>query len=179
MSPFARIFSCLLLVLATTTLQAQEGVRPRPSPLAQISMRYKDCYVKVVYSQPHRRGRVVFGELVPYGQVWRTGANEATEITFTHDLLFNGVLVTAGTYSLFTIPEKIKWTIILNRDLGLWGSYNYNPARDVLRFDLPSLETTEMYEPFTMEFHQANDSATLELLWETTRISIPIKFTNP
>jgi len=142
-------------------------------------MRYKDCYVKVVYSQPQKRGRTIFGELVPFGQVWRTGANEATEITFTMDLLINGILVKAGTYSLFTIPDRIKWTVILNRDLGLWGSYNYNPAKDLVRFDLPVQETKELYEAFVMEFVQVNDSATLDMIWERTKVSIPIKFANP
>src|SRR6478609_8610578 len=121
--------------LATCVAQAQEALPPRSSPLSVISMRYKDAYVKIVYSQPHKRGREIFGKLVPYGEVWRTGANEATEITLTRDLFINGTLLPAGTYSLFTIPANDKWTIIINKDLGLWGAYNYNIKQDVLRFD--------------------------------------------
>ena len=124
----------IILLLIVCYSQAQEVVKPRPSPAAVVSMRFKDAYVKITYSQPHKNGREVFGKLVPYGQVWRTGANETTEITLTKDILLNGQLLKAGTYSIFTIPEKEKWTIIINSDLGLWGAYNYNPKMDVIRF---------------------------------------------
>mgnify|MGYP003596677320 CR=1 FL=1 len=106
-----------LLVLSGASF-AQDAVKPRPSPMATVSSRYKDTYIKVTYSQPHKHGRVIFGELVPYGQVWRTGANEATELTVTRDVKINSLDLKAGTYSLFTIPEKSSWTIILNKDLG-------------------------------------------------------------
>ncbi len=149
--------------------------------MTAVSMRYKDCYVKIVYSQPHKRGREVFGTLVPFGQVWRTGANEATEITFTRDILFNSTLVKAGTYSIFTIPDRIKWTIILNSELGLWGSYNYNKKLDVVRFDVPVQTLNDNmipYEPFTILLEQVNDKATLRMLWDKTKIEVPIKFIN-
>jgi hypothetical protein len=142
-------------------------------------MRYKDAYVKVVYSQPHKRGREVFGNLVPYGQLWRMGANEATEITLTKDMLINNQIVKAGTYSLFSIPEKEKWTIILNSEPGLWGSYNYNEKFDVMRFDVPVQITNNVnYEPFTLQFDQKNELADLLILWDNIKVSIPIKFIN-
>lgn len=167
-----------LIFLTPFIATAQEAVQPRPSPLAITSMRYKNTYVKIVYSQPHKRGREIFGGLVPFGEVWRMGANEATEITLTQDILINAVLLKAGTYSIFTIPDKIKWTIIINSDVGLWGAYNYNPKLDVMRFDIPVQETDTVYEALTMAFDQNNDKADLNISWDRTKVTIPIRFIN-
>jgi len=173
---------CVLIVfsLVVSTSLAQEAIAPRPSPLTVLTARYKDTYLKIVYSQPHKRGREVFGQLVPFGQVWRTGANEATEITITKDIFIKGQLLTAGTYSLFTIPEKEKWTIILNKDLGMWGSYNYNPKMDVFRFEVPVQSVTNVvYEPFTILIDQKNNKAEISLLWDKTKVSFPVDFIEP
>ncbi len=168
-----------LLVLSGASF-AQDAVKPRPSPMATVSSRYKDTYIKVTYSQPHKHGRVIFGELVPYGQVWRTGANEATEITVTRDVKINGLDVKAGTYSLFTIPEKSSWTIILNKDLGLWGAYNYNAKMDVLRFEVQVTPVTEfVYEAFSILLDPKNNRADLVLAWDRTKVIIPIQFQEP
>jgi len=173
------ITSLLLVAVISLPAFAQDAIKPRPSPLAIASTRYKDTYIKITYSQPHKRGRVVFGEMVPYGKVWRTGANEATEITTTKDITLNGILLKAGTYSLFTIPDKEKWTIIINKDVGLWGSYNYNYKQDVFRFDVtPQPLEGVVYEPLTLQIDQRNDVADLLILWDRTKVSIPIKFIN-
>lgn len=159
---------------------AQEAIKSRPSPLAISSARYKDTYLKIIYSQPHKRERIVFGKLVPYGEVWRTGANEATEMTVTRDILINNIPLKAGTYSLFTIPEKDSWTIIINRDLGLWGSYNYNAKMDVVRFTVPvQLMQGAIYEPFTIMIDQKNDKAEIILAWDTVQVRIPVQFNEP
>ena len=171
----------MIVILACTALSAigQDAVKPRPSPLAITSARYKDAYIKITYCQPHKNGREIFGKLVPYGEVWRTGANEATEITCTQDILINTQLLKAGTYSLFTIPGKENWTIIVNRDLGLWGAYNYNPKMDILRFDVPANSISgPLYEAFTITVEQKNELAEILLQWDKTRVAIPIKFTN-
>ena len=173
------ILSLTLLITLTICSYAQELVTSRPSPVAIVSMRYKDAYVKVTYSRPSKRGREIFGRLVPYGQVWRTGANEATEITVTQNIQIQGTLLKAGTYSLFTIPQKDSWTIIINNEVGLWGSYNYNSKLDQMRFVVPvQVMTDEFYEQFTMRFDQRNDVADLIMAWDNIRISIPIKFIN-
>jgi hypothetical protein len=171
----------VLLSFCIFTLSAQDIPPVRPSPTAIASVRYKDTYVKITYCQPRKRGRDVFGKLVPYGEVWRTGANEATEITLTKDLLVKGTLLLAGTYSLFTIPGKETWTIIFNKELGLWGSYNYNIKSDVLRFEIPVQQTNEneIVEAFTIQFDPRNSVADLLLLWDKTKISIPIQFIEP
>jgi hypothetical protein len=167
-----------IAIFSTTFCLAQEAIKQRPSPSAIAAMHYKDAYVKITYSQPHKRDREIFGKLVPYGQVWRTGANEATEITLTKDLLINTKLLKAGTYSVFTIPEKEKWTIIINSDLGMWGAYNYDSKMDVMRFEVPVKVIDKIYEPFTITFDQHNELANLLMIWDIVQISIPIKFIN-
>lgn len=170
----------VLFALIATGGYGQELFQPRPSPLALATTRYKDAYVKITYSQPRKRGRTVFGNgnLVPYGKVWRTGANEATEITTTHNILINNQPLPAGTYSIFTIPRDDEWTVIINADVGLWGSYNYNPKRDVIRFNVPVLTNTAIFEAFTMIFESRNELADLLIMWDDVKIVIPVKFTN-
>jgi len=168
-----------VLLTAPFIALTQEAEKKRTSPLAIVSMRYKDTYVKITYSQPQKNGREIFGKLVPYGQVWRMGANEATEITVTKNVQLNGTLLKAGTYSIFSIPEKEKWTIIINSELGLWGSYNYNSKLDEMRFDVPVQALSgESYEQFTIQFDQRNEVADLMILWDRSKVSIPFKFIN-
>ena len=168
----------LCFLLLGQSLPAQELLKLRPSPLAIASVRYKDHYIKVTYSQPQKKDRDIFGSLVPFGKVWRTGANEATEITTTRDILIDSILLRAGTYSLFTIPEREKWTIVINSDVGLWGAYNYNQDKDLWRFDVPVRSTDKMYDPFTIIFNHRNELADLLMMWDHTMVSIPIQFLN-
>ncbi len=167
------------IFLFSYTLQAQEAAPERISPASFATLRYKDTYAKITYCQPRKRSREIFGGLVPYGQVWRTGANEATEITLTKDVFINGMMISAGTYSIFTIPDKEKWVIILNKELGLWGSYNYNYKNDLLRFEVPVQSDTTFSEAFTIRFDQRNNVADLLLLWDKTKISIPVQCIEP
>lgn len=170
----------LIVLLSITvfraTVHAQEVLRPRSSPVEIASMRYGETYVKLTYSSPQKRGREIFGKLVPYGKVWRTGANEATEITLTSDIMMNGRHLKAGTYSLFTIPERDKWTIIINADVGLWGAYNYDETSDVMRFEVPVQKNTVIYDALTISFDQKNDQAQLLILWDDVKVSVPIQF---
>ena len=170
---------CLFLMGALLqTAHAQEALKPRPSPLEVVTFKYEDTYIKVTYSRPHKRGREIFGKdgLVPYDSVWRTGANEATEITVTKDIEIAGNKLEAGTYSLFTIPKKDKWTIILNSELGQWGAYKYNKEYDVMRFDVPVQSTDVVYEPFTIEFEQGKKDVSMVMIWDKTKVTIPIDF---
>ena len=170
------LFAILTVPLAGL---AQSPEQQRTSPLAIASMRYKDAYVKITYSKPQKLGREIFGKLVPYGQVWRTGANEATEITVTKNVQLNGSLLKAGTYSIFSIPNKDKWTIIINTEVGLWGSYNYNSKMDEMRFDVPAQQIASgSTEQFTIQFDQRNELADLIISWDRVKISIPFKFIN-
>ena len=173
----SKVALLLLILSLPASLYAQLEIAPRPSPVAVTSCRYKDTYVKITYCQPHKRGREIFGSLVPFGQVWRTGANEATEILLTRDIEINGIPLKAGSYSIFSIPEKDKWTIIFNADLGLWGSYNYNSKMDVLRVEAPTEKLTSVvYEPFTISLDSKNDKADLVFQWDKTKVTLSLKF---
>lgn len=128
--------------------------------------------VKVAYGQPSKKGREVFGKLVPYGQVWRTGANEATEITFAKDSKFAGQAVKAGSYSLFTIPGEKEWTIILNSELKQWGSYDYDKikSKDVLKVTAPVNKLGSVVEKLTFRF----DGGAMYIEWDTTQVKVTL-----
>lgn len=130
--------------------------------------------VKVSYGQPSKRDRVIFGELVPYGQVWRTGANESTEITFAKDATFGGKPVKAGSYALFTIPGKSEWTFILNSEVKQPGAFKYNEtkAKNVLEVTVPAGSVSgDPVEKLTITL----PSGKLVLEWDKTRVEVPVK----
>jgi len=159
----------------------QEAQEPDPvrrkSPIAITKIKHADTYVKIVYGQPYKNGREIFGSLEPYGEVWRTGANEATEITTTHDILFSGNRLEAGTYSLFSIPGQESWTVILNEELGLWGAFEYDSTNDVMRTEVPSHETDRVTEAFTIQFGEMQgDSTSIIMRWDRTEVRIPLEF---
>lgn len=133
---------------------------------------------KVTYSRPYAKGREIFGKLEPYGKVWRTGADESTEIKLYADATIGGKKVKAGTYSLFTIPEENEWTIILSSDLDYWGAYKYKEANDVIRVKVPvKSKTAELIENFTIQFApKAAGEATMSLGWANTIVEVPFKF---
>ena len=173
---FPAIILSLFIFFLLEQAEAQEAIKPRLSPLEIVTLKYESTYVKVTYGRPHKKGRVIFGELVPFGEVWRTGANEATEITFTQDVKINNKKLEAGTYTLFTIPEEDKWTVIFNSDLGQWGAYNYNPVKNVLEIEADVSELDITYEPFTIEFQLQDGEAELIMMWDKTKASFTIDF---
>ncbi len=150
--------------------------RPRSSPMAVASFKRPSIYIKAVYGQPMKRGREIFGALEPYGQVWRTGANEATEITTTKDIRVGNKMLKAGTYTLFSVPEKDKWRIIFNSDLGQWGAFKYDPSKDVLTTEVPVTQSAELYEAFTIKFDETSNGADLMLAWDKTNVLVPLSF---
>ena len=161
----------VLLTLATTTLFAQmdKDKGPRESPKAESKM----GNVSVTYGQPSKKGREIFGGLVPYGQVWRTGANEATEITFEKDGTFGGKPVKKGTYTLFTIPNANEWEVILNSQLKQWGAFGYDKVKDkdVLHVTVPAKTSNKVIEKFTMTVKK--DGLLME--WDKTMVWVPIQ----
>ncbi len=170
----------LLLAILTAACSGESNSsveNARKSPIAISAVQLGNTYVKVVYGQPHKRGREIFGTLVSYGEVWRTGANEATEITFTEDVEFGGNLVESGIYSLFTIPEENQWTVILNKNLGQWGAFSYDDTADYLRFNVPVQTIDEMVESFTINFSEVEGTQTMmSMVWNSTKVEIPIRF---
>lgn len=163
----------MLSIVLTSTSHAQQVPNPRVSPTMISAMTVDGAYIKVVYGMPFKRDRQVFGGLVPYGQVWRTGANEATEITLTKDVEFHGNVVPAGHYSLFTIPNENEWTVIFNRELGLWGAFNYKEEHDVVRFTVPTEALADEWEAFRILLVNDEGNTTLQMKWENTGITIP------
>lgn len=130
--------------------------------------------VSIVYNAPSKKGREIFGGLVPYNQIWRTGANGATEVTFKKDVKFGTASVPAGTYSLFTMPGVKEWTVILNSELKQWGAYNYDKIKDknVAVITVKSESTKEVVEEMSIT---ASDKA-IGIAWDKTMVSIPLKW---
>lgn len=172
-----------LFLLTATPALAQKTIPPAKTPVSPLEMTSKklddNTYVKVTYNSPRIQDpktgqkRVIFGKLVPYGEVWRLGANAATELTTTGDLDFAGKRLPAGTYALFAIPQADKWTLIVNKDVGQWGAYKYNKDNDVLRVDVPAKKTPDTYEAFTIAFDDKGTA--LNLTWENTQVSVPVR----
>ncbi|MFT3748641.1 MAG: DUF2911 domain-containing protein [Agriterribacter sp.] len=132
--------------------------------------------VKVIYSRPMKKNRKVFGELVEYGTVWRLGANEATEIDFFKDVKIGNTKIKKGRYTLYAIPTQEKWTIILNKDNDVWGSFAYNQKNDILRTDINVQKITQPVEVFSMMFEKTNTGANLLIAWEDVKVTLPISF---
>ncbi len=160
--------------VSSDTTEVVPAPEPRMSPMAIAATTLPNgTYIKIVYSSPRKRGRKIFGGLVPHGELWRTGANEATEITVTGPVKLGGTTIQQGTYALFTIPGKQSWTVILNSVLGQWGAYDYAAEHDVVRFQVPANVGKQQHEAFTIEF--ADDNSTLQLLWDTTVVTITVE----
>lgn len=134
--------------------------------------RIADKLVKVRYSRPQLKGRIL-DSLAPKGKVWRTGANEAAEITFYTDMSLGDTPIKAGTYSLATIPGDNEWTVIINSDLNTWGSYFYKEENDIARLNVPITSNEESLEAFAMVFEEATDGVHLHMGWGNARIAVP------
>ncbi len=130
---------------------------------------------RVLYSRPQKKGRNIFGEEVKYNEVWRMGANEATEIEVFKNGTIGGKKVSKGRYSLFCIPTESKWTIILNKDNYNWGSFMYRADKDLIRFDVPVQQNNESVEALTMYFENGNPHQ-LIILWDEVKVGIPVSF---
>ncbi|WP_166922260.1 DUF2911 domain-containing protein [Flavobacterium poyangense] len=130
--------------------------------------------IKVVYSRPSVKGRSIFGELIPFGEVWRVGANENTEIKFYKSATINGIAVPAGTYSLFAIPEKDKWTIIINKEIDLWGGYAYDQTKDLVRIVVPVKSISTPVEALSIAFTTQGAITNLVIGWDKTTVEVPI-----
>ncbi|MGB3616531.1 MAG: DUF2911 domain-containing protein [Catalinimonas sp.] len=175
MKPYRCFFLCCALLSAHFAAAQIITPKARVSQIVLTNYETDDAYVKIHYGQPYRKGRAIFGALVPYGQVWRTGANEATEITTTADLQIEGKTLPAGTYSIYTVPRPDRWTVIFNRDLGAGGAYEYDAKQDVLRVDVPTVSTPETYEAFMMKLQGTDEEVDIQMMWDQTLVSLPVR----
>lgn len=170
----------LLSILAFSSVTyAQDAIEPRRSPFWSTHHQVEDTYIKITYGRPHKNNRKIFGPdgIVKYGEIWRTGANESTELHVTHDVKIGGEKLYAGTYSLYTIPGEKEWTIILNTGLGHWGTSGYKQEEDALRVKVPVQTSKVAYEPFTIEIvnKEGGKKFDIMLVWDTTMIIIPVE----
>lgn len=152
-----------------------EELNKRPSPpMSKVLEGQDGVGMAVHYSSPRVKEREIWGELVPYNEIWRTGANEATVLHFKEDVVINGERIPEGKYGLFTIPQKDNWTIIINKNYDQWGAYDYKKSQDLLRFDVPVNES-EFKENFQIDLN-AQDANNTELViaWEKVSISFKI-----
>ncbi len=169
------LFSLLTLI----GLSAQAQIKmPAASPTQTLSQDFGLGKIEIVYSRPGLKGRAAFGNgtvLAPTGTVWRTGANGATKVTFSHPVTVGGKLLAAGAYALFTIPGESEWTIIFNTNSNSWGSFSYKEAEDVVRFKVKAETTSNSTENFTINVDNITpETATISLKWAKTLVNIPI-----
>jgi len=171
-----RLLVLILVALALvvfSSAQMSKDKSQRPSPPAQAQCQFSDGKtITVDYSSPRMKGRKIFGDLVPYGQVWRTGANEATSLVTTANTKAGNQTIPAGNYTIFTIPNQDKWTLIINKKTGEWGiPYKYE-SDELGRVDMKVSQTPSMAENFTISFDQMANSCTMDISWENTKASI-------
>lgn len=173
------ITSLMLILFTTAPLQAQEFPEMDKSPMdiAMFRAQDKTPLIRVIYSRPSKNGREIFGKLQPYGEVWRTGANESTEITLYKDMMIGDKKVEAGTYTLFTLPGEKEWTVILNKDNNTWGAFGYKEERDVVRVTTPVRKTDKAIETFSMAFKPNDNGADLLMGWDNTYVEVPFTAT--
>jgi len=163
----------LALILLAGSASAQE--LPMPSPTSTLTQRIGLTDISITYSRPSMKGRMIWGDLVPMDKIWRTGANKATKISFSNDVKILEKPVAAGEYSVFTIPADGIWTLILNSDLELWGTGDYDSLKDVLRVELPVDVNPMQAETMTFYFDNlSSDGGVLYLTWAELRIPIVI-----
>lgn len=129
---------------------------------------------RVIYSRPQKNGRTIFGDLVEYNQVWRLGANEATEIEFFREVKIGGKKIAKGKYTMYALVNPDKWTIILNKDTDIWGAFKYDEKKDVLRVTVPVEKLTVPVEAFSIQFDKTAGGANLLMAWDQAKVTLPI-----
>lgn len=175
---FLILFLSASSIFGLQTIQAQNFPEMDASPLDLVMARpdkKSAPLARVIYSRPQKKGRVVFGELVPYGEVWRTGANEATELTIYTPLMFGKTLLKPGTYTLYTIPNEETWTIIINGDTNVWGAFSYKKEKDLARMNVPVRDAAAPIESLSMIFRPEGNGTTLMIGWDNQYVEIPFK----
>jgi hypothetical protein len=148
---------------------------PAPSPLQTIKQDFGIGNIELSYSRPSAKGRSVFGTVVPYDKVWRTGANQATTLTFSEEVSIGGKQVKAGKYGLLSIPGKQEWTLIITKDVNITSPADYKQENDIVRVTAKPANMNDKVETFTMQFNNiTNNSIDLQIMWEKTMVSLPI-----
>ena len=174
-SLFSAIFMALMLLVSTDAMaQKFPSMDKSPMDAASFPNNWKESnkLIKITYSRPQLKGREL-SKLAPSGKVWRTGANEAAELTLYTDMNLGGTKVPAGTYTFYLIPGDNEWTAISSTDLNVWGSYFYNEKNDVARLNIPVTESSESLEAFSIVFEEADNGVHMHCGWGTARMAVP------
>jgi len=168
--------AAFLLALCSITIATAQLKIPAASPFQSTKQSFGLGEITIDYSRPATKGRVIFGDLVPFGKVWRTGANATTKITFSNDVKVGGKDVKAGTYGLFTIPGKTSWQVMLSKDLNLGANVaDYKVENEVVRVEVKPTILSNKIETFTIDIADIMpSSATLEIMWDKTRVPVPL-----
>jgi hypothetical protein len=165
----------LAVIIAFSAILLPVQAQPVASPPGTAQVSLKGGQVTIHYGRPSMRGRKIMGGLVPYGQVWRTGANEATSMTTTVNLNIGGANVPAGKYTLYSLPSESTWKLIINKQTGQWGT-EYSQGQDLARVDMQKSSLSQPVEQFTISFNKTGDnSAVLIMEWENTKVSVPVR----
>jgi hypothetical protein len=169
------LFLTVSLIICSVVLSTAQINTPQPSPLYTESGVIGLAEVTITYSRPSLNGRTAFGDLVPYNDLWRAGANASTKISFSDDVVVSGNEIKAGQYAIYVIPTTKEWTIILNSNVTLWGTAGYSDKEDVARFTVPTTKTASKVETFTMAFSDFTlNTSKLNISWENTKVSFTI-----
>ena len=170
-----KILLSALLIAAVTATEAQQLKTPAPSTTQTIKQDVGLGNIELVYSRPNMKGRPVFGDLVPFGKVWRTGANSATTLTFTDEVTIGGTKIAPGKYGLLSIPSASEWTLIITRQLDVTSPAAYKQESDVVRVSVKPYALPFSIETFTAMFADVKDNSTkLQMMWDKTMVELPI-----
>ncbi len=172
--------AALIIIGVVTNVYLKKQKKSR-SPEEHIDFIADEVKIRIFYNRPYKKGREIFGALVPYGKVWRTGANEATTFETNKDLTFEGKILKKGKYTIWTIPGEEVWTIIFNSEFGQWGigpdgEANRKPERDVLSLNVRSVQSEREFEQFTISFEKVGGDAEMVLIWDKTLVAVPFSF---
>jgi hypothetical protein len=174
--PLFTAVSCGLIFATSVLAETAKVEFPAPSPACTLKQHVGLTDIEIDYSRPGVKGRDIFGGLIPYGKVWRTGANQATKIIFSTPVKLNGTEIPAGTYAFLTIPDKDQWTIIINKGAEQWGAYKYDEKADVARIKATPVKINRSIETFVINIDDIkDDSASMNLLWDKTKVPIKVE----
>jgi hypothetical protein len=181
---FSSVIAAIFFSMATVAQSSLPAVDKSPMDISYYPNNYpvlkiqdkatEPLMTRVVYSRPRKEGRTIFGGLVEYGQVWRLGANEATELEFYRPVNIGGKKVAKGRYTLYAIVNENSWTFIINKETDTWGSFKYNAAKDVVRVNVPVQKIPETVEALSMSFEKVNGNINLIVAWENVKTSLPV-----
>lgn len=177
------IFTGLLLQAQSTTLPPVDkspmdmSYYPNGYPVQKIQDKITEPLVsRIIYSRPQKSGRAIFGGLIKYGELWRMGANEATEIEFYRNVKIGGKKINRGRYTLYAIVNETTWTVIINKETDTWGAFKYDAKKDVLRTEVPVQKTDTPVESLSMVFEKTASGTNLLVAWDAVKVALPINF---